>query len=162
MPTHAETRAHLANAFAELVAGGDLRVVAHKYGYKVKTLQSHCYAKGIKTTNSHPARRERMAQAVLDVSAGIEPRVVAERYGITLPYLRQLCEKLEVSTRTRSRTLDRTLSLIAALLNDPEATYDVIAQQFGVTRQRVQQIRAKAESAGIRFPGRRTRPQTAD
>lgn len=158
MPTHKERRERVALALAELAAGGDLKAVAVKYGYEPSTLQCYRYTRSAKQATPHSARRERMAKAVLDVSAGIELSVVAAQYGYAPGYLRNRCARLGVSTPLRSMRLDRTLALLAMLLNDPNLTHTAVAKHFGISRQRVRQIRAKAESAGIRFPGRRTRP----
>jgi transposase len=99
---------------------------------------------------THPERAARRAALAADVARGEDVGEVARRHGVSLATVRTSCLAAHVvpgalpSTKVRAAT---SFQILAALLRG-ERMVD-IADHFGVSKQRVEQIQRAAREAGI-------------
>lgn len=101
---------------------------------------------------THEQRDERRAQVIADVKKGRSLDEVADRYGLSVTYVSLLAGV----GRPRSSP-SSAWGIVAKLQNEPKKTYQEIANELGVTKQRVGQVLATAKKHGMRFPGRTVR-----
>ena len=103
------------------------------------------------TLADRAARRKQMANLVL---AGRSYKRVALYYGVSVSAVRQACRQPRTQAAQaepgdlRKRPPGRTLDVVADLIRGGQTQND-IAEKRNVSRQRVSQIKQKAEEAGI-------------
>ena len=103
---------------------------------------------------THPERRARRAAIAADVARGDDVSEVAQRHGVGVPTVRNACLEAHVSkcplpsTKVRAVT---SFQILAALLRGGRQVD--VAADFGVSRQRVEQIERMATEAGIDVRG---------
>jgi len=95
-------------------------------------------------------RQKRRKDAIAAIMGGEDIRTVAEQYGYAITTLYQYCHKAGVCVSGMKRSAGRTMMILSAALKGECGAK--IAERFGVSRQRVNQVIMEARSAGIEVP----------
>jgi hypothetical protein len=106
---------------------------------------------------SQEERRERRGQMAQAIANGASMVEVCKQFKASPTYIKMACKEFGVSLAVSDRVEalgPNTLSIIAYLLNGTDPIREV-AECFDVSRQRISDIKQRAEAAGIRFPRRR-------
>lgn len=106
------------------------------------------------------ARADKRLDAAERVRNGELASEVLLDCGRSAQWLRSACHEHKVAchigeTATVSMS---TFAILAALQNDPRKTLQAIADDHGLTRQRIGQILTEGRNSGMLFPGRPTHP----
>lgn len=101
---------------------------------------------------THEQRNERRTSVIAEVKKGALLDDVAKKYKMSVTYVALLCGVGRPRTAPSS-----AWRILATLQNEPKKTYQAIADDLGVTKQRVAQVLALAREQGVKFPGRATR-----
>ena len=145
--THAERRRRREEIAAAVQAGETPAEVAYRFGVTQSLVSRACEGLGLPRRQGGKARR---AEAAAAVAAGESPKDVAARYDRVLDWVHRSCWEAGVPYRTGNSVGLSTYRIIAALLRG-ERQVD-IARQFGMSRQRVGQVREHCLAAGIPLP----------
>lgn len=106
---------------------------------------------------THAERFERRQRMVEKVNNGMDPRQVAAEFGVSYPTVMSARKEFDPGrTFYRSRVSVNCFQILAKLF-DLAATYQAIADDMRVSRQRVGQIYDLARKAGV--PGLPIRPK---
>lgn len=106
---------------------------------------------------SHDQRYEQRLQAVEMVIDGAFVSVVAEKFGRTSQWVRAALDEFNVPRPPKEpdgKKIMRAVALLQHVKDDGSRRYTdtEIGRAMGLTRQRIGQIRAMAERAGVKIP----------
>jgi hypothetical protein len=149
---------------AQRVANGEsVRSVAAAFGRTATWVRYACREHSI-VVHTHKERRLRRKQAAYSVAAGETVNAVAEAFGKSEVWVRDACREHSVDVplqprkpytrRVPYRPPSPRKKRILKALEDPKRKYQSIADQFGVSKQRVQQIETEARGRGLPIPRR--------
>jgi hypothetical protein len=106
------------------------------------------------------ARRKAIAAAVkesLDMGQDVESTLsrVAGEHNVTVPFVRTVCKyrRVKIPRLPTAKQKGSTYDIIALLMREPaqqsEMTLAEIAKKYGLSRERVRQIKQRALEAGV-------------
>lgn len=148
----AEREAQHKRIIEALVKGEGTREVAKREGVTRTTVSQVGRAAGLSIAKIH------LEAALADVNPDCDLDAVAAKHGYSAFYLRNQATKRGVRFPTVKRGPKPgtpAFQILAVILNSTKPYVD-IAAEFGVSRQRVDQVRAAAEQQGIAIPKRRS------
>lgn len=150
-------------ALAACAAGEAVDAVALRFGVTQSTVKGWCYLAGIPLVTQAGLRRaEKRRRAVELVCGGASLTGAGRKCGMSTQDVAEACRRngVEVPDPQNNPTLSspRTFAILAQLINSDESMA-VIARQFGVVRERVRQVAAAAQKAGIALHPQRKFPR---
>ena len=123
----------------------------------------HKNQKGMKMTVlgksklTHKDRADRRKSMADMVRSGVAPQEVAKKTKVTLATVFLACKENGLKIEKKSNVGNEKFSaydVISALVNTRKKPL-AIAEEFGISRQRISQIMIKARKAGIQMPMRK-------
>lgn len=149
--THEQRRRRREKIAQAVASGRSVSAAVRQFRVTRSTVYRACADLGL--SFEHEQRRQRREAIALAVASGASRAAAARRFGISLGTVHRACTEHGLSAR-RGRPPGpsaggRGLEILAALLSNSFATDRAIADTFGVTRQRVDQIRTEARKAGV-------------
>lgn len=137
--------------------GGSTEHAAVKYGVCYTTAAQACREHGVSITMKQGVIQERRAKIAEYVGKGHSCGDAARKFGVCYTAAHSACLEHNVQVPTVQRHYVSSFRILAALQQRSKGeTQTAIAQRFGVTRQRISQVKQLAESEGISTRPRRS------
>ena len=146
--THAERRQKRAACAEAMKAGMTPEKAAKKFSYSNQTAYNIRYEFGIGVVR-HTEREARRKRAAELVAQGDTPAEAADKTAVPVTVVQAACRQHGVSCKRITPTHASTFKILRMLLDGRHPRE--LAIEYGISRQRVDQIRDKAREAGFKF-----------
>ena len=146
--THAERRQRRLACAEAMKAGMTKTAARKKFGYCNSAVYDIMREYGIHVI-SHAQREERRKKAARLISEGATPAEAAEQVQIPVATVMRACKQYGVSCKRSQITHASSFQILRMLLDGRHPRE--LAIEYGISRQRVDQIRDKAKFAGFKF-----------
>ena len=141
-----QRRRHIASF---ILLGGTYADAVKRFGVTTETVRRACAEYGVPSLRERQCARNRRIAASATCADTYDD--IASRFGVSKLTAIKACKEYNVLVPRRQRIANSTYRILALLQNTP-LSLSAIANEVGVTRQRVHQILRRGVFAQMKFP----------
>lgn len=121
---------------------------AGQFKVSLPTIRQACIENNVALSRNDSTPKRRRLAIAESVRDGDTTKQAADRYRVSLQTVRKACHEHGVEVQKSNPA--RSFAILARMLAGDN--HKKIGREFGITRQRVSQVRKLAEQAGIKLP----------